>query len=56
MVTATVAAGAVSGVRSWLAVKSYAWATPVRLKRITFALIALAVVFAATGSVSPAGP
>lgn len=50
MVTATAAAGAATGLRSWLAVKSFAWVTPLRLKRITFALITAALVLAATGS------
>jgi len=56
MATATVAAGAATGLRSWLAVKSYGWVTPLRLKRITFASMTLALVLAATGSGSSASP
>jgi len=50
MVTATTAAGAATGLRSWLATRSCAWLTPTRMRRLTAALGAVALVAAATGS------
>ena len=38
---ATVAAGA-TGLRAWLAAARFRWMTPLRLKRVTVALFALA--------------
>ena len=45
---ATVAAGA-TGIRSWLAAARYSWVTPVRLKRMTAVLMAIAVAIASVG-------
>jgi len=45
---ATVAAGA-TGIRSWLAAARYSWVTPVRLKRMTVVLLAIAIVIASVG-------
>jgi hypothetical protein len=50
MVTAATAGAAATGVRSWLAARSPAWLTPLRLKRITAALIAVAIAVTAVGS------
>jgi hypothetical protein len=44
---ATTVAGA-TGVRAWLATRRWAWLTPRRLRRATFALLAIAVVGAGT--------
>lgn len=48
MATAAAAAGGASGLRAWLAARGFAWLTPARLKRVTVALIAGALVVAAT--------
>jgi hypothetical protein len=45
---ATVAAGA-TGLRAWLAASAFSWMTPVRLKRVTVALLAVAFAIAAVG-------
>ena len=45
---ATVAAGA-TGLRSWLAAARYSWVTPVRLKRMTAIVMAVAVAIASVG-------
>lgn len=42
--TATVAVGSASGLRVWLRLRAGAWLTPGRLKGITFALLATAVI------------
>ena len=47
MVGATAAVGAASGLRAWLATR--AWLTPLALRRITVALLALAVAGSALG-------
>lgn len=38
----TATAGA-TGIRAWLATRAFAWLTPKRLKAITFALVAVAL-------------
>ena len=53
MATAAATVGAASGIRAWLATRAYAWVTPLRMKRMTIALMAGAVALAASGS-SPA--
>jgi hypothetical protein len=50
MATAATAGAAATGIRSWLAIRSPDWLTPLRLKRITAALVALAVATTAVGS------
>ena len=50
MVTATTAAGAATGLRSWLATRSCAWLTPTRMRRLTGALGVVTLVAAAKGS------
>ena len=45
---ATVAAGA-SGLRAWLAAAGFRWVTPLRLKRLTAALFAVAILIAGVG-------
>jgi hypothetical protein len=47
MASAAAAVGGASGVRAWLAAKGFAWVTPVRLHRITMALVAVALFVAA---------
>jgi hypothetical protein len=47
MVTATAAVGTASGLRAWLATR--AWLSPLALRRVTVALLALAVVAGALG-------
>lgn len=39
----TATAGA-TGIRAWLATRAYAWLTPKRLKAITVALVAIALI------------
>jgi len=46
MATAATAATAATGLRAWLSVRAFAWLTPVRLRRASAGLIALAVVAA----------
>lgn len=46
MVTATAAVGTASGLRAWAAARSPAWLTPARLRRLTVALLAMAVTVA----------
>jgi hypothetical protein len=48
MMGAMSAGAAASGTRSWLATRRWAWLTPLRLRRITFALLAGALVAWAT--------
>jgi hypothetical protein len=48
MATATVAAAGASGVRAWLATRSWAWLTPRRMRRATIALLAVALGVTAT--------
>jgi hypothetical protein len=48
MATAAAAVGGATGMRAWLAAKNFAWLTPKRLKRLTFAVISGAVIAAAT--------
>jgi hypothetical protein len=48
MATAAAAAGGASGLRAWLAGREFTWLTPQRLKRITVALIAGALLVTAT--------
>ncbi len=43
MGAATAATGA-TGIRAWLATRSFAWLTPVRLKRITAGLLGAALI------------
>jgi hypothetical protein len=45
----TVAAGA-TGLRAWLATRSWAWLTPTRLRRTTAVILVGALVLSATGS------
>ena len=47
MATAAAAAGGATGLRAWLAARGFSWLTPQRLKRITVALIAAALLVAA---------
>jgi hypothetical protein len=49
MATAVSAGAAATGVRAWLATRSYAWLTPTRLRRATGAVIVVAVAAAGTG-------
>jgi len=49
MATAVTAGAAATGVRAWLATRSYAWLTPTRLRRATGAVIVVAVAAAGTG-------
>lgn len=48
MATAAAAVGGASGLRAWLAARGFTWLTPMRLKRITVALIAAALLVTAT--------
>jgi hypothetical protein len=48
MATAAAAVGGASGLRAWLAARGFSWLTPACLKRITFALIAGALLVTAT--------
>jgi hypothetical protein len=50
MATAATATAAVTGVRAWAAAASPAWLTGGRLRALTVALIAIALVAAAVGS------
>jgi hypothetical protein len=54
MATAAAATGVLSGVRAWLAAHPFAWLTPVRLRRITFALVVCVLAVSATVSGSGA--
>ncbi|HEX5909479.1 MAG TPA: hypothetical protein VFY44_03225 [Thermoleophilaceae bacterium] len=47
MLTATAAAGTAGGLRAWLATR--AWLSPLALRRLTVALLALAVAASAIG-------
>jgi hypothetical protein len=55
MASAAAAVGGASGVRAWLATKGFAWLTPVRLRRITVALLVGAAVVASL-TASGSGP
>ncbi len=58
MMSAMTSATAATGIRSWLATRQWAWLTPLALKRITIALLALALIASAllvSGSTRPAG-
>jgi hypothetical protein len=48
MMGAMTAGATASGTRSWLATRRWAWLTPVRLRRITIALLVGALVASAT--------
>jgi hypothetical protein len=48
MGAATAAAGA-TGMRAWLAARGFSWLTPARMRAITIALIAIALVAASVG-------
>jgi hypothetical protein len=48
MGAATAAAGA-TGMRAWLAARGFSWMTPARMRAITIALIAIALVAASVG-------
>ena len=48
MYTAMASTAAATGARSWLQTRRHRWLTPLRLRRITFALIALALLASAT--------
>jgi hypothetical protein len=48
MATAAAAAGGATGLRAWLAARGFTWLTPARLRRTTFALIAVALLVGAT--------
>jgi hypothetical protein len=48
MGAATAAAGA-TGMRAWLAARGFAWMTPARMRAVTIALIAIALVAASVG-------
>lgn len=48
MATASVAAAGATGLRAWLATRGWTWLTPQRLRRATFALLAVGLVVAAT--------
>ena len=48
MAAAAAAAGGASGLRAWLAAHGFAWMTPTRLKRITVALVVVAILVSAT--------
>ena len=48
MMGAMSAGATVGGARSWLATKRWAWLTPLRLRRITIAMIAIGLVLSAT--------
>jgi hypothetical protein len=49
MIGATTAAAGVTGARSWLAAKHYAWMTPRRLRLLTGSLITVGVIAASVG-------
>ncbi|MCW2990415.1 MAG: hypothetical protein JWM73_1009 [Solirubrobacterales bacterium] len=58
MAAAMTAGATATGTRSYIAAKQFAWVTPTRLKRITLALIAVALLSSSliiSGSGSPAG-
>jgi hypothetical protein len=48
MMGAMSAGAAASGTRSWLATRRWAWLTPARMRNITYALLAAALVASAT--------
>jgi hypothetical protein len=50
MATAATATAAATGVRAWAAARSPSWMTPARLKALTVALLAVAVVAAGIGA------
>jgi hypothetical protein len=48
MMTAMTSTAAASGIRSWLHTRRYEWLTPERMRRVTIALLAAALVASAT--------
>ena len=48
MMGAMTAGAAATGTRSWLATRHWSWLTPERMKRVTIALLILALVAAST--------
>lgn len=48
MYTAMASTGVAAGARSWLHTRRYSWLTPIRMRRITLALVAAALVASAT--------
>jgi hypothetical protein len=48
MATATVAAAGATGIRAWLATRGWSWLTPLRMRRATIALLAVALGVTAT--------
>jgi len=48
MMGAVTAGAGATGARSWLATRDWAWLTEQRLRRITFTLLAAALIAAAT--------
>ena len=47
MAMAMTTGAAVTGVRSWLATRSYSWLTPTRLRRATICLLAVGLLASA---------
>jgi len=47
MMSAMTSATAATGIRSWLATRQWSWLTPLTLKRITIALLVIALVTSA---------
>lgn len=50
MATAAAATAGATGLRAWLATRSWSWVTPRRLRRATVAVMVAALVVAATMS------
>ena len=50
MLTAAAATATATGLRGWLAAHSYRWLTPARLRRITLALVIIAILVSGTMS------
>jgi hypothetical protein len=48
MMTAMTATGTASGIRSWLQSREYSWLTPERMRRVTIALVAAALIASTT--------
>jgi hypothetical protein len=48
MMGAMSAGAAVTGTRSWLATRRWAWLTPERLRRVTLALVGVGLALSAT--------
>lgn len=47
MATAMTTGAAVTGIRSWLATRTYSWLTPLRLRRATIGLFAAGLIASA---------